>query len=84
MNNQLKRFIGRHQRISVRLQRIFVYLNFVFNKYDYKRVIGTTKTSRFYSASTDKTINKFFELTNKRNAEWLSLQYELSKLNYVV
>jgi hypothetical protein len=84
LNNQLKRFIGRHQRISVRLQRIFVYLNFVFNKYDYKRVIGATITSRFYSASTDKTINKFFELTNKRNAEWLSLQYELSKLNYVV
>ena len=66
------------------MQRIFAYLTFLFNKYDYKRVVSLTKKTRYNSDSNDETICKFFQLTNKRTAEWLSLQYELSKIHYDV
>jgi hypothetical protein len=84
INNQFKSFVGKNQRISVCLERIFAYLTFAFNKYDYKRVISLTRKSRYNSNSSDSNVAKFFELTNKKNAEWLALQFELSEINYDV
>jgi hypothetical protein len=84
LNNQFKRFVGINQRISVCLTRIFAYLSFLYNKYEYKSIISKTKSSRFNANFNDPIINKFFDFTNKKNAEWLSLQFELSKLNYEV
>jgi hypothetical protein len=46
--------------------------------------LNATKKSRYIDNTTDKCISKFFELTTKRNAEWLAQQYELSKLTYDV
>ena len=65
-------------------KRIVAYLTFAFNKYDYKRVISLTRKSRYNSNSSDPNVAKFFELTNKKNAEWLALQFELSEINYDV
>ena len=59
---------------------MLAYVDFVYNKYNYNQVID--KKSRYNSSSTDTVISSFFQHTNKKNAEWLSLQYEQSKINY--
>jgi hypothetical protein len=84
LNNHFKRFIDKNQRINVCLECIFGYLTFRFNKYDYNSVLNATKKCKYIDNTTDKCISICFEITTKRNAEWLAQQYELSKLTYVV
>jgi hypothetical protein len=80
LNNQFKRFIDKNQRTSVCLQCIIGYLTFLFNKYDYNSVVNATQKSRYIDNTTYKCISKFFELTTKRNGEWLAQKNELSKV----
>ena len=84
MNNQFKQFIGINRKMSVYLQRMLAYIDYLIHHYNYNQVRALTTKSKYNSNSDDPFVKSLFEMTNHKNAEWLSLQFELSKLHYDV
>ncbi len=85
INSKLKMFIRKNSKIDDCLTGLLKYIDFLKNKYMFNAYLTRSKIIKYNdNEEQDPIINDFYQSTTKTLANYLLVQYQLSKFSYDV